>query len=212
MSAHIDDGLDVIRVGAIKRMSTFVPVPNDIALRFDRGQWTPHTIDALRKLWDMNFSTAAMGDRLGFTKNAVVGKAHRIGLPGKPSPIIRDGRAPARIKVQRAAANTLPALASITTEPIIAVARSPVAAPRLSRAIRAPAPHLLGVAGIKPEPVPIERVRELAPVVLPMTGTCRWPLWANNEAPTHKYCDAPAKLGASWCADCRARVYTKVAA
>ncbi len=51
--------------------------------------WTDAVILSLRVLWDEGLSTAEIGRRLGITKNAVVGKAHRLVLPARPSPIRR---------------------------------------------------------------------------------------------------------------------------
>ncbi|MGO9785646.1 MAG: GcrA family cell cycle regulator, partial [Stellaceae bacterium] len=42
--------------------------------------WTPELIQNLSKLWDEGHSTAEIGRRLGISKNAVVGKAHRLAL------------------------------------------------------------------------------------------------------------------------------------
>lgn len=42
--------------------------------------WTPERIAALKSLWDVGLSTREIGLKLGITKNAVVGKAHRLGL------------------------------------------------------------------------------------------------------------------------------------
>jgi GcrA cell cycle regulator len=42
--------------------------------------WTPALITELTQLWDEGLSTAAIARRLGLSKNAVVGKAHRLGL------------------------------------------------------------------------------------------------------------------------------------
>jgi GcrA cell cycle regulator len=54
-------------------------------------EWAEETIVRLRTLWDEGLSTAEIGRRLGVSKNAVVGKAHRLDLPARPSPIRRDG-------------------------------------------------------------------------------------------------------------------------
>jgi len=47
-------------------------------------EWAEETILRLRALWDEGLSTAEIGRRLGVSKNAVVGKAHRLehGLGG----------------------------------------------------------------------------------------------------------------------------------
>ncbi len=54
-------------------------------------EWTDETIVRLRDLWTEGHSTAEIGRRLNVSKNAVVGKAHRLNLPARPSPIRRDG-------------------------------------------------------------------------------------------------------------------------
>lgn len=51
--------------------------------------WNESDLARLKQLWEAGLSTSAIGKEMGISKNAVVGKAHRIGLPGKPSPIIR---------------------------------------------------------------------------------------------------------------------------
>jgi GcrA cell cycle regulator len=49
--------------------------------------WTPERVEQLGSLWNEGLSTAEIGRRLGLTKNAVVGKAHRLCLPPRPSPL-----------------------------------------------------------------------------------------------------------------------------
>jgi len=56
--------------------------------------WTPERISDLEKLWAEGHSTAEIGRRMGVSKNAVVGKAHRLGLPSRQSPIDAKRRAP----------------------------------------------------------------------------------------------------------------------
>jgi len=49
--------------------------------------WTPVRVGALIALWDEGITTSEIGRRLGVTKNAVVGKVHRLGLAKRKSPI-----------------------------------------------------------------------------------------------------------------------------
>ncbi|SIS41243.1 GcrA cell cycle regulator [Insolitispirillum peregrinum] len=51
--------------------------------------WTDERIEQLKELWAEGLTTGEIGKRLGVSKNAVVGKAHRLGLKGRPSPIKR---------------------------------------------------------------------------------------------------------------------------
>ena len=62
--------------------------------------WDENNVSKLRELWDQGLPTAQIGKLLGFTKNAVVGKAHRIGLERRPSPIRRTAIKPDRKKAR----------------------------------------------------------------------------------------------------------------
>jgi len=62
--------------------------------------WDDSNVSKLRELWDQGLPTAQIGKLLGFTKNAVVGKAHRIGLERRPSPIRRTAVKPDRKKAR----------------------------------------------------------------------------------------------------------------
>src|SRR5829696_450698 len=42
--------------------------------------WSPERIERLKVLWLEGLSFADIADRLGSTRNAVIGKAHRLGL------------------------------------------------------------------------------------------------------------------------------------
>ena len=62
--------------------------------------WNDANVARLKELWDQGLPTAQIGKLLGFTKNAVVGKAHRIGLERRPSPIRRTAVKPDRKKAR----------------------------------------------------------------------------------------------------------------
>ena len=62
--------------------------------------WNDENVSRLRDLWDQGLPTAQIGKLIGFTKNAVVGKAHRIGLERRPSPIRRTAVKPDRKKAR----------------------------------------------------------------------------------------------------------------
>jgi GcrA cell cycle regulator len=78
-------------------------------------EWSEEVILQLRELWAEGHSTAEIGRRLGVSKNAIVGKAHRLELAARPSPIKREGstaETPRGLAVRRAEGPTLPPLAS----------------------------------------------------------------------------------------------------
>jgi GcrA cell cycle regulator len=63
--------------------------------------WSQESISALRQLWAAGYSTAEISHRMGVSKNSIVGKARRLGLPSRPTPIRRD--TDAQIAARRAA-------------------------------------------------------------------------------------------------------------
>jgi len=50
-------------------------------------EWTPTRVSTLIALWNEGLSTSLIGNRIGVTKNAVVGKVHRLKLKKRGSPI-----------------------------------------------------------------------------------------------------------------------------
>ncbi|CAK0748637.1 GcrA cell cycle regulator [Azospirillaceae bacterium] len=50
--------------------------------------WTDERVEALKALWGQGMSASEIAEALGdISRNAVIGKAHRLGLSGRPSPI-----------------------------------------------------------------------------------------------------------------------------
>lgn len=53
--------------------------------------WTDDRIAKLKKLWDRGLSASQIAGELGeVTRNAVIGKAHRLSLESRPSPVKSD--------------------------------------------------------------------------------------------------------------------------
>lgn len=54
--------------------------------------WTDERIERLKALWDEGLSASQIAKELGegVTRNAVIGKAHRLGLKSRPSPVKSD--------------------------------------------------------------------------------------------------------------------------
>lgn len=67
-------------------------------------EWTEERVAKLKALWGEGHSASQIAGILGdITRNAVIGKAHRLGLKGRPSPI-RKEKTTAPKPVRRAAA------------------------------------------------------------------------------------------------------------
>lgn len=50
--------------------------------------WTDERIETLRKLWENGLTASQIAEELGgVSRNAVIGKAHRLGLKSRPSPV-----------------------------------------------------------------------------------------------------------------------------
>jgi GcrA cell cycle regulator len=57
--------------------------------------WTDERIDRLKQLWSQGMTASQIADELGgVSRNAVIGKAHRLGLQSRPSPVKPNEAAP----------------------------------------------------------------------------------------------------------------------
>ena len=87
--------------------------------------WPLSMILRLHEMWPTGRSASSMGRDLGVSKSAVLGKAHRLGLPARLSPIIqRDGLVPKPRKPSRAPRVTLEPMAAaipVQDEPLAAM-------------------------------------------------------------------------------------------
>ncbi len=154
--------------------------------------WTDDVIGRLRALWAEGLSTAEIGRRMGVSKNAVVGKAHRLSLEARPSPIRRNvpGDAPKRPAAKRVIGPTLPTMSTTATA---AVSSEPAERKVAMAAPSTPAPVLRAVG---------------------RTGSrrlvaCCWPIGEPGTR-SFRFCDAESLPGKPYCATHAALAYVKV--
>ncbi len=184
-------------------------------------EWNEELILRLRALWAEGHSTAEIGRRMGVSKNAVVGKAHRLNLPARPSPIRRDGPAGGAARPatpRRITGPTLPPLA--TAAPVLPEPRheapkftapnrdhaplpARAAAARPDHATLAPAPAAPSRAAAAAAPV-----RSVAPRVGRQTSCC-WPI-GEPGTKSFRFCDAEAAQGKPYCTEHAQLAYVKV--
>ena len=141
--------------------------------------WTEERVDVLKKLWAEGHSASQIAKQLGgVTRNAVIGKVHRLGLSGRATPSRPVKRPPrlARPKPQIAADGTArPALprASKPSE------RSVVAAEKAAMAALPPMPLKDG---------------EAATILTIRDSMCKWPI-GDPADPAFAFCGRKADCG-----------------
>ncbi|MFP6743687.1 MAG: GcrA family cell cycle regulator [Alphaproteobacteria bacterium] len=148
--------------------------------------WTPERITELKRLWETGASTAEIGRQLDVSKNAVVGKVHRLGLPGRPSPIRREARTVARPGVAESRPRSRPQIpGEFEASPIMAQGESvPRAAAEAEAECRAQA-----VVDLHAPP-------------------CQWPFGDPGEEDFH-FCGAPSLTGRPYCPEHCDRAYVR---
>ena len=176
-------------------------------------EWNEDVIGRLRELWAEGHSTAEIGRRLGVSKNAIVGKAHRLELPARPSPIRRESGEPTaerRAAPRRTEGPTLPPLASTGETPAPEPAIVPVAEP-VSEPVVAVVP--LPVVPKAPPPRPVQvaqpRLQPVAPRPYGRIVTCCWPI-GEPGTKTFRFCDDRSEPGKPYCEDHAKLAYVKV--
>ncbi len=198
--------------------------------------WTDQRIDQLKALWDKGLTASQIADELGgVSRNAVIGKAHRLGLKSRPSPVKSNDpdkkaapkkAAPAPAKAPAAAAPARLRPSAPAAEPIAPVRTDDNAleAP-VSRASAMPRIVSIGPGGFMRQgpgdqqaPIPPAPPRRLVPAkpspemadktsLLDLNERiCRWPLGHPGEADFH-FCGVPVNPGFPYCVEHCGRAY-----
>jgi GcrA cell cycle regulator len=119
--------------------------------------WTDERIDRLKKLWSQGATASQIADELGgVSRNAVIGKAHRLGLDARPSPVKpgeEKGKKPAPAAPPQSASSPSPS-AETNTAPAPAAKASPRPdpVPRAAPAAPAERPVPAGATGAPQKP------------------------------------------------------------
>ncbi|TMV12858.1 GcrA family cell cycle regulator [Arenibacterium halophilum] len=172
--------------------------------------WTDERVELLKKMWSDGQSASQIAKELGgVTRNAVIGKVHRLGLsnrtagapPSKPEPV-----AP-KAKPMAAKPETKPKPAAPKTE----AARPQAAAPETKSAVPArrqiipagqPLPPQPSANEISPEALAkVNEVEKKAKKISLMElteRTCKWPV-GDPATPDFWFCGLPVQSGKPYC-------------
>src|SRR5690606_5479375 len=197
-----------------------------------RMSWTDERIAILTKMWEGGATASQIADELGgVSRNAVIGKAHRLGLKARPSPV----------KANEPKPEARPKPAEAKPAPKVAKPRPPVPQPT-SRAEPAPAPatpsqplphpasampKIVSVGpggflrqgpGDQQAPIPPAPPRRLVPAkpspeiadktsLLDLNDrVCRWPMGHPGEPDFH-FCGEKVNPGFPYCVEHCGRAY-----
>tara|TARA_R100000935_G_scaffold9819_3_gene19756 strand:- start:4776 stop:5360 length:585 start_codon:yes stop_codon:yes gene_type:complete len=173
--------------------------------------WTDDRVEILKKMWGEGQSASQIAKELGgVTRNAVIGKVHRLGLSNRTA-TAAPAAAPAAAAKAKPAAK--PAAAKAKAEP------APEAAePEAAEAVPAPRPNLPARAKIIPagQPLPPQpSANEISPEALAKVSevekkskkiglmdlterTCKWPV-GDPATDDFWFCGLPVQQGKPYC-------------
>ena len=190
--------------------------------------WTEERIDRLKAMWTEGATASQIADELGgVSRNAVIGKAHRLGLEARPSPV-KPGEEKERAAPAAAAPAPKPAVERPAPKPATAAADAPErAAPAQPAAPRSPQRaqgdnvqyRSIGPGGFirqgpgdQQPPIPPAPPRRLVPAkpspeVADKTSLlelndriCKWPMGHPGEPDFH-FCGNAANPGFPYCVE-----------
>jgi GcrA cell cycle regulator len=185
--------------------------------------WTDERIEQLKALWSKGMTASQIADELGgVSRNAVIGKAHRLGLQSRPSPVKPNEPVPVKTRAKQApAAEPEEKIAEEDAPPI----SEPPPASKPTAAVPAPmGPPQPQIRSVGPggfvrqgpsdqqQPIPPAPPRRLVPAkpsaeVADKTSLldlnekiCKWPIGHPGEPDFH-FCGKPSNPGFPYCVE-----------
>jgi GcrA cell cycle regulator len=144
--------------------------------------WTDERVESLKKLWQEGLSASQIASRIGsVTRNAVIGKVHRLGLAGRATTSRMKSHRPRRA-------------------PTVAKQR-PLKAPRFGQAGNSPLRDLykgdadVYVPAIEELVIPMNERKYIATLT---DSCCRWPIGDPQNAEFH-FCGKKKVNGLPYC-------------
>jgi len=199
--------------------------------------WTDERIEKLTKMWEGGATASQIAEELGgVSRNAVIGKAHRLGLKARPSPVKPNDKPEKPAPVVKKAR---PAAEAPSTPQPAPAARPAAAPPRPTTPVNAattpgdsgqpaaPQPRIVSVGpggflrqgpGDQQAPIPPAPPRRLVPAkpspemasktsLLELNDRiCRWPMGHPGEPDFH-FCGEKVNPGFPYCVEHCGRAY-----
>ena len=199
--------------------------------------WTDERIATLKKMWEGGSTASQIAEELGgVSRNAVIGKAHRLGLKSRPSPVKANDKKK-KTPAKKPAAK--PAVKKAAAKPAAKPVAKPAAKPATptantsavpSQPIPNPTPDLPKIVSVGPggflrqgpgdqqAPIPPAPPRRLVPAkpspeiadktsLLDLTEkVCRWPMGHPGEPDFH-FCGEAVNPGYPYCVEHCGRAY-----
>ena len=185
--------------------------------------WTEERIERLKKMWHDGSTASQIADELGgVSRNAVIGKAHRLGLEQRPSPVKpgeeKEAKKPASAAAPAAAAPKAAPKAEASTEPETLAPAPPhsnfrqrqLTPQELQYRSIGPGGFIRQGPGEQQAPIPPAPPRRLVPAkpspeVADKTGLldlndriCKWPMGHPGEPDFH-FCGEQSNPGFPYC-------------
>ncbi|MBH1992217.1 MAG: GcrA cell cycle regulator [Sphingomonadaceae bacterium] len=132
--------------------------------------WTDERIDQLKTMWERGLTASQIAEELGgVSRNAVIGKAHRLGLQSRPSPVKANEAPKKAAPPPREPAPDVTASSPVTEGPHpaapVAAAPAPArpAAPAPSAQAATPSSATAATDEAAPAPAPQPRIVSVGP-------------------------------------------------
>jgi GcrA cell cycle regulator len=150
--------------------------------------WTEQQIQALRKMWGNGFSASDIAKTLGggLTRNAVIGKAHRLKLSSRLSPIHAVDGAPGKV-----GGSVMTAITRISKKRAMLRPLPPVQMPETTMKTIA-----------RDNVRSIDQVKRTEGIAVTKAGErhCRWPI-GDPRSPDFRFCGCQSYEGLPYCVD-----------
>lgn len=165
--------------------------------------WTEDRVETLRQLWGDGLSASQIAEQLGgVTRNAVIGKAHRLGLSGRPSPL-KGGR-PKGGNSSAATSRATPQVATPQAQQAKTATARP--APESIPAEREPVADPVA-AEVTANAVAVARPSADNVTLLNLTDRmCKWPIGHPGDK-DFRFCGTKADGGSPYCAEHAEQAY-----